>query len=32
MTADGPVDEVYTVDFDFAFHAFYPESEIRTEP
>ena len=29
--ADGLVDEVYTVDFAFAFHAFYPDSPIVTE-
>ncbi len=29
--ADGLVDVPYSVDFAFAFHAFYPESEIYTE-
>ncbi len=31
MTSEGPVDAVYTVDFAFAFHAFYPDSPIITE-
>ena len=31
MTDDGPADVVYTVDFAFAFRAFYPDGEIRTE-
>ncbi|MBC6439795.1 MAG: DUF3179 domain-containing protein [Rhodospirillales bacterium] len=30
MTDHGLVDEVYTVDFAFAFKAFYPESDILT--
>ena len=30
LTEEGLVDEVYTVDFAFAFHAFYPDSEIKT--
>ena len=30
MTDAGPVDEVYMVDFAFAFHAFFPDSVIRT--
>ncbi|MBT6206032.1 MAG: DUF3179 domain-containing protein [Alphaproteobacteria bacterium] len=29
-TEEGLVDAVYTVDFAFAFHTFYPDSEIRT--
>jgi len=31
QTAQGLVDAVYTVDFAFAFFAFYPDSVIRTE-
>ncbi len=30
MTQAGPVDVVYAVDFAFAWHAFFPESPIRT--
>ena len=30
MTQSGPVDVVYMVDFAFAWHAFFPESPIRT--
>jgi len=30
-TSEGLVDEIYTVDFAFAFHAFYPDSTIVTE-
>lgn len=30
-TETGMVDEVYTVDFAFAFHAFYPDSVITTQ-
>ena len=32
ITGDGPVDVVHTIDFAFAFHAFYPEGEIVTRP
>ncbi len=31
MTEAGPVDAAYTVDFAFAFHAFFPEAVIRTD-
>ena len=31
QTEGGLVDEVYTVDFAFAFHAFYPDSVITTQ-
>ncbi len=30
MTQSGPVDVVYMVDFAFAWHAFFPDSPIRT--
>ncbi len=30
MTQSGPVDVVYAVDFAFAWHAFFPDSPIRT--
>ena len=30
MTETGPVDAVYTIDFAFAFHAFFPDAVIRT--
>ena len=30
MTAAGPVDAVHTVDFAFAFRAFFPEGQIHT--
>ena len=30
MAETGPVDVVYTIDFAFAFHAFFPDAVIRT--
>jgi hypothetical protein len=30
-TEEGLVDIVYTVDFAFAFHAFFPDSIIQTQ-
>jgi len=31
LTEEGPVDHPYTVDFAFAFHAFYPDAPIHVE-
>ncbi len=30
-TSSGPVDQFYSIDFAFAFHAFYPEAPIHVE-